>query len=139
MPHAGTWHLARWRLHPLSLPGMLNYLYIKAMCKKDEVFMGKCYLKEERLRLGLKSKDVAKHAGVAIPTQSNYELGKRHPDAQYLIKIAEIGFEIDYVITGRRNNMSLSPRELRLLMYFREAPEPVQDFILKGLQPIDNE
>lgn len=95
--------------------------------------MNKLFLAEERNRLGLKAKDVAEHAGVAVPTQSNYEQGKRFPDTQYLLKISELGFDLNFVVTGKRDNNHLSPKEAMLLELFRDAAKPVQKHILAGL------
>ena len=91
------------------------------------------FLAEERSRLGLKAKDVADYAGIAIPTQSNYEQGKRYPDAHYLIKIAELGFDINYVITGRRDSLLLTTQEKLLVELFRQASESVQKHVITGL------
>lgn len=95
--------------------------------------MNKIFLTEERNRLNLKAKDVAEFVGVAIPTQSNYENGKRSPDAEYLAKLTELGFDINYVLTGKRESLSLATQEKILIELFRQAPETVQRHILAGL------
>ena len=95
--------------------------------------MNKIFLTEERNRLSLKAKDVAEFVGVAIPTQSNYENGKRSPDAEYLAKLTELGFDINYVLTGKRESLSLATQEKVLIELFRQAPETVQRHILAGL------
>ena len=95
--------------------------------------MNKIFLTEERNRLNLKAKDVAEFVGVAIPTQSNYENGKRSPDAEYLAKLADLGFDINYVLTGKRESLSLTTQEKMLIELFRQAPETVQRHILAGL------
>ena len=95
--------------------------------------MNKIFLTEERNRLNLKAKDVAEFVGVAIPTQSNYENGKRSPDAEYLAKLADLGFDINYVLTGKRESLSLTTQEKMLIELFRQASETVQRHILAGL------
>ena len=95
--------------------------------------MTKLFLTEERNRLNLKAKDVAEFVGVAIPTQSNYENGKRSPDAEYLAKLADLGFDINYVLTGKRESLSLTTQEKMLIELFRQASETVQRHILAGL------
>ena len=95
--------------------------------------MNKLFLVEERARLGLKAKDIADYTGVAIPTQSNYEQGKRYPDAASLMKLAELGFDINYVLTGRHDSLMLSPQERMLIDLFRQSSESVQRHILAGL------
>ena len=95
--------------------------------------MNKIFLTEERNRLNLKAKDVAEFVGVAIPTQSNYENGKRSPDAEYLAKLTDLGFDINYVLTGKRESLSLTTQEKMLIELFRQASETVQRHILAGL------
>ena len=100
--------------------------------------MNKMFLIEERNRLNLKAKDVAEFVGVAIPTQSNYEQGKRSPDAVYLAKLTDLGFDINYVLTGKRDQLILTTREKMLLDLFRQAPETVQNHIIAGLLTQNN-
>lgn len=100
--------------------------------------MNKIFLIEERNRLNLKAKDVAEFVGVAIPTQSNYEQGKRSPDAVYLAKLTDLGFDINYVLTGKRDQLILTTREKMLLELFRQAPETVQNHIIAGLLTQNN-
>lgn len=59
-------------------------------------------LREERERLQLDQETFAGHGGVRRFAQSNYENGKRLPDAGYLAGIAEIGADVLYIVTGRR-------------------------------------
>ena len=100
--------------------------------------MNKMFLIEERNRLNLKAKDVAEFVGVAITTQSNYEQGKRSPDAVYLAKLTDLGFDINYVLTGKRDQLILTTREKMLLELFRQAPETVQNHIIAGLLTQNN-
>ena len=100
--------------------------------------MNNIFLIEERNRLNLKAKDVAEFVGVAIPTQSNYENGKRSPDAAYLAKLTDLGFDINYVLTGKRDQLILTTREKMLLELFRQAPETVQNHIIAGLLTQNN-
>ena len=100
--------------------------------------MNEMFLIEERNRLNLKAKDVAEFVGVAIPTQSNYEQGKRSPDAVYLAKLTDLGFDINYVLTGKRDQLILTTREKMLLELFRQAPETVQNHIIAGLLTQNN-
>ncbi len=81
-------------------------------------------LKEERKRLGLNQMDVAVHAGVSKTTQFNYEKGDRQPDATYLAAIAELGMDINYLITGSRSlNLELSTEETALLDNYRHLDD----------------
>ena len=96
--------------------------------------INKLFLQEERTRLGLKAKYVAAVTGITTQTQSNYELGKRTPDALYLTKLIDLGFDIHYVLTGEREDSRLTSQEKTLLRLFRESPKEVQNHILGGLQ-----
>jgi transcriptional regulator with XRE-family HTH domain len=91
------------------------------------------FLAEERVRLGFKAKEVADFAGIAIPTQSNYEKGKRSPDTRYLYEISKLGFDIHYVVTGERSVDGVSKDDRSLLELFNNAPKAVQNYIKSGL------
>ena len=95
--------------------------------------MNNIFLAEERLRLGFKAKEVADFAGIAIPTQSNYEKGKRSPDTRYLYEISKLGFDIHYVVTGKRSVDGVSKDDRSLLELFNNAPKAVQNYIRSGL------
>ena len=60
-------------------------------------------LAEERRRLGKTQVDFAELAGVGRASQENYEAGRRSPDATYLKKIAKVGADIQYILTGVRS------------------------------------
>ena len=95
--------------------------------------MNNIFLAEERVRLGFKAKEVADFAGIAIPTQSNYEKGKRSPDTRYLYEISKLGFDIHYVVTGKRSVDGVSKDDRSLLELFNNAPKAVQNYIRSGL------
>jgi transcriptional regulator with XRE-family HTH domain len=66
--------------------------------------------KEERLRLGLNQVEIAKIFNVSKQTVSNWENGKRSPDTETLIKLADMfGVSVDYLIcrTDKRNESDL--------------------------------
>ncbi len=61
--------------------------------------------------------------GVRKQAQSNYEQGLRIPDASYLTRLAEIGVDVQYLLTGRASNpvtLALTGDEELLLAGFRE-------------------
>lgn len=60
-------------------------------------------IKIERKRLGQKQEVVCETVGISRGAQSNYENGKRSPDTEYLMALDRIGFDIGYIITGRRS------------------------------------
>lgn len=57
-------------------------------------------LKLERERLRYTQEDLSGIGGVTRQTQSKYEKGLRSPDAQYLQRIAAVGIDAKYVISG---------------------------------------
>ncbi len=59
-------------------------------------------LKAERDRLRLSQAAMAKAGGVGLNSQSNYENGHRSPDAAYLERIAALGVDVAYLVTGVR-------------------------------------
>lgn len=76
-------------------------------------------LKQERTRLGLSQGVFAKHGGVTLNTQFNYEAGIRSPDVEYLLKIADSGADPVYVLTGQIITEYVQGEELELLSGFR--------------------
>jgi transcriptional regulator with XRE-family HTH domain len=81
-------------------------------------------LKEERARIGISQTEMAKHGGVLLRAQQNYEKGERSPSAEYLAGIAAIGADVLYIITGIRTpkgNDSLSQDEVRLVKNYNQS------------------
>jgi transcriptional regulator with XRE-family HTH domain len=79
-------------------------------------------LREERKRLNLNQTEMGRAGGVAKDAQINYEAGIRKPDAGYLAGIDSAGFDVLYVITGRRDlarNGELTEEEAELLSAYR--------------------
>jgi transcriptional regulator with XRE-family HTH domain len=56
----------------------------------------------ERERLGIQQGDVCTWTGVSRSTQFAYERGERFPDAGYLVTLIEHGFDVPYILTGKR-------------------------------------
>lgn len=59
-------------------------------------------LRDERKQTGMNQSQVALIGGVVKATQINYERNERLPDASYLLKLHEAGFDIYYILTGKR-------------------------------------
>ncbi|MBK3844385.1 helix-turn-helix domain-containing protein [Paraburkholderia aspalathi] len=57
----------------------------------------------ERERMGLAQGDMKAIAGVSRRTQFNYEQSVRLPDVSYLAALATHGFDIGYLVTGKRS------------------------------------
>lgn len=85
-------------------------------------------LREERKRLGFGSQaDFAAKLGASPSSVHNYEAGKRSPDAEFLAKVAEIGGDILYILTGQRAVGELKPDEAALLDNYRHSPPEKQN------------
>jgi transcriptional regulator with XRE-family HTH domain len=84
-------------------------------------------LRQERVRLRFTNQaDFAAAAGVSPSSVHNYEAGKRSPDAEFLAKVATLGVDVLYVLTGEQNVGGLSPKESALLDHFRNMPEALK-------------
>lgn len=87
-------------------------------------------LKDERARLRMSQTDLASAAGVSKNTQLNYEKDERNPDAGYLIAVAALGIDVNFVLFGKQTPTaldSLSDDEVELLRYFRGMSEKSKD------------
>jgi len=77
-------------------------------------------LKEERERLNLTQKAIADAAGTTSRTQISYEGNGSPPKSSYLAKVALLGVDVGYVITGiRAENVAHTPTELGYLRHCR--------------------
>ena len=59
-------------------------------------------LRAERNKIGLSQEKFAEFCGIKKLTQLNYESGKSSPSAEYLVQIAELGADVNYILTGVR-------------------------------------
>lgn len=80
-------------------------------------------LHEERRRLNLTQSEMGKIGSVAYGTYANYEKGIRYPDADCLANLYAAGVDVLYVVTGARNNATLSNAETMLLEGFNRMDE----------------
>lgn len=100
-------------------------------------------LRLERKRLKLNQSSFGESVGVLQKTQSSYEKDKRKPDSEYLCRASEIGVDITYVITGKRNDALLSESERMMLQLWREASPAIQSASLavlgSGSVPVEDE
>lgn len=49
---------------------------------------------------------MAEAGGVSLNSQSNYENGHRSPDAAYLERVAALGVDVSYLLTGVRTRQA---------------------------------
>lgn len=92
-------------------------------------------LKEERERLRLTQPSMADAAETTKKTQIDYEKNKTTPKGKYLAKVAVLGVDVGYVITGiRAENVAHTPTELGYLRHCRVlATKGLAEQGLKGL------
>lgn len=92
-------------------------------------------LREERERLKLSQPSMAGAAGTTKQTQYAYETDKTPPKASYLAKVASLGVDVGYVITGvRAENVAHTPTEMGYLRHCRLlATKGLDGQGLKGL------
>lgn len=91
-------------------------------------------LREERARLGLTQGSFALAGGVLANAQGKYERGQRSPTAIYLSRLAGIGVDILYVVTGRRAVPQLSDERISELEFqgrFSKLSEQERKAVLK--------
>ncbi|OHX10528.1 hypothetical protein BI347_20695 [Chromobacterium sphagni] len=71
-------------------------------------------LRDERMRLGLTQSDAAKAADVGFSTYQTWEKD-RSPNAEALARLHSVGFDILYVVTGIKDESTLSNEDSSLL------------------------
>lgn len=59
-------------------------------------------LREARHALNMSQSEFGAAGGVLKNAQSAYETDKRSPDANYLARIALLGVDVNYVVTGQK-------------------------------------
>lgn len=93
-------------------------------------------LREERNRLGLIQTDAAKSAGVSYVTYIGYEKSERFPNAESLYGLFLVGFDVLYIVTGTRNNSTLSNTQAAVLEQFGQIDERLHPAVLTSLQAL---
>ncbi|MED6317449.1 MAG: helix-turn-helix transcriptional regulator [Pseudomonadota bacterium] len=81
-------------------------------------------LASERERLGLEQADIRDKLNIALATISRYENAKRLPDLGIAKELSELGYDMTYVITGKRLDESasdLTDDEMELLDLYRRS------------------
>lgn len=73
------------------------------------------WLTEERKRLGMSQDRFARLVGATAPKQSLYERGHRRMRGEYLARLALVGVDVHYILTGDRGAGFLEPDAAALL------------------------
>lgn len=71
--------------------------------------------------------------GVGKATQYNYEKGTRKPDIEYLERLATLGYDILYIVTGKASDSSLNPNEAQLIELYRQTSLPIKQAVMRVL------
>ncbi|MEV3812520.1 helix-turn-helix domain-containing protein [Aeromonas jandaei] len=64
-------------------------------------------LKDERIRLGLTQEMLAESAGIKRRTLQDWERGLSTPPALQLSALGSVGFDVQYIITGQRQQSGI--------------------------------
>jgi len=95
-------------------------------------------LREERTRIGLVQADAAKAAGVGFSTYQGYERGERFPDAETLQRLSMQGFDVLYIVTGKRDCSDLSGGQAAALEAYSQIDDSLQHMAVAILQTMAN-
>lgn len=93
-------------------------------------------LAEERNRCGHTQVMVAERFDMTARTQIKYELGETGPDAYYLYRIAEMGLDVPYVLSGRRSVIEASNSEGELIAAYRRVDPGIQSALAEVVKRI---
>ncbi|MBS7538364.1 helix-turn-helix domain-containing protein, partial [Ancylobacter lacus] len=66
-------------------------------------------LEEWRIELNVTKKDLAAQLGIPLRSFARYASGQRSFAAEHFQRMAEMGCDVSWLITGRRSAMSHSP------------------------------
>ena len=96
-------------------------------------------LKELRLKMNLKQKEIAGVIGSTVGAYSKYEVGDRKPSIEVLCRIADYyGVSVDYLIGRTADTMdSLSESEKTLVERYRSSDRFVQESTLEFMEIMD--
>lgn len=87
-------------------------------------------LREERQKTGFSQTDFADLADASLQSQTRYETGQTLPKLDYLFALAKHGIDVTFVMTGKRSDSALSPKEQILLGYFNKLNPDNQDIAI---------
>lgn len=93
-------------------------------------------LRQERNRLGYNQEDFGALGSVVKKTQGQYENDVSSPGADYLQAIAQVGADVQFIVTGMAGNRGepISQEEALWLDYFRAVPGIVRNSVMASLR-----
>lgn len=80
----------------------------------------------ERKKIGLSQIDLLMRTGVSKSTQIKYEAGTSYPDAEYLMKLDNIGLDVMYILTGLKTYEAMTSEQQNLLEAYADAPDTLK-------------
>lgn len=93
-------------------------------------------IKSERERLGFNQDDFAEKGGVSRRSQIMYEQNKTEASAGYFAKIAEIGADVNYILTGVHNQFVQNAPVLEDMDVVEVAKRPPSKMIMGSLREL---
>lgn len=78
--------------------------------------------------------EAAKAAGVGFTAYQGYERGDRFPNAESLHNLFLSGFDVLYIVTGTRNNSTLSNEQSAVLEQFGKLDDKGRAVTLAVMQ-----
>ncbi len=92
-------------------------------------------LKEEIKRLNIKQKDLCILGNVSSSSLQRYVQGDREISSRFLTKIAPLGFDVQYIITGIKSNSApLAPQLKELTELFEQANDSIKLAVMATLK-----
>lgn len=88
-------------------------------------------LREERERLEFNQTDFAGLGDASLRSQIEWEKGKAFPNAKLLSAWAEVGADVQYILTGVHSANALAPDEQLLLERYRNSPQVIKTAALQ--------
>lgn len=81
-------------------------------------------LRKLRTKQKFTQEDMSRHLGITRPAYTQYETGVRKPDPETLAKLADkLDVSIDYLVTGRETEQSMSRDEQEFIEWVSEVDE----------------
>lgn len=80
--------------------------------------------------------EAAKVAGVGFTAYQGYERGDRFPNAESLHNLFLAGFDVLYIVTGTRNNSTLSNEQAAVLEQFGQIDETLRPAAITCLKAL---
>lgn len=95
-------------------------------------------LQEERIRLGFTQTEIASQIGIRGGMWGRYERNEAAPGGDVLKAFADVGGDVQYVLTGEKSSPALAPDEKELLLSYRSLDVRGKAGLLGMIEGIEN-